>query len=163
MKGKYYKFDHIGVVVKDINRAMDFFKKVFGFEMPKTGPYSKIASTEDGLKYALVSSKGKGEEETFIEFLEPPASGARDYIFDLLRAEGTIVELCITVEDIEGWYDKLKGMGLTPLDLAGRPLVDKKYVLMKDTGSKCFYLPRSQTYGVQIEILERPGDPYRKH
>jgi catechol 2,3-dioxygenase-like lactoylglutathione lyase family enzyme len=161
MKNGWYKFDHIGIMVKpgNLEKVMEFYKNLFGFELPKTGPYSKVVDM-GSWKYCLISSKGSGKEETFIEFFEPPSEAS--YHTDLLKGEGTIVELCITVDNIEQWYDKLKKMGITPLDLNGNPLVDKKYDGVP-TGSKFFYLPRSVTFGTTIEILERPGQPYRPH
>lgn len=159
--GSWHKFDHIGILVKDDNleKAMEFYKKLFGFDLPKTGPYSEIVE-QSNRRYALISSKGTGEEETFIEFL--PSKD--NYALNMLNAEGTIVELCITVDDIEEWFDKVKKMGLTPINpYTKKPLLDKNEIVTgMVTKSRFFYLHPSETFGTLLEILERPGQPYRK-
>ena len=159
--GGWHKFDHIGILIKDENleKAMEFYKKLFGFDLPKTGPYKKIVEY-DGRRYSLISSKGTGEEETFLEFL--PSKD--NYALNMLKGEGAIVELCITVDDVEEWFDKVKEMGLTPINPhTGKPLEKKgEIVTGAVTKSRFFYLHPSETFGTLLEILERPGQPYRK-
>jgi hypothetical protein len=103
---------------------------------------------------------GKGEEETFIEFL--PSKD--NYALDLLKGEGSMVELCIAVDNIEEWYDKVIQMGLTPMNpMTGKPLNSKDEIVTGlETKSRFFYLNPSETFGTLIEILSRPGQPYRK-
>ena len=158
--GKWHKFDHIAIVIKDENleKALNFYKKLFGFDLPKTGPYSKIIE-DSGHRFCLISSRGEGKDETFIEFLTAKDS----YSVDLLKGEGAIVEFCVTVDDIDEWFDKVMAMGLSPINpINGNPLVNKEEIPEGSvTKSKFFYLRPSQTFGTLIEILERPGQPYR--
>lgn len=163
MGSGWHKFDHVGILVKDLDKAMDLYKKLFDFDLPKTGPYNKIIKSKEH-RYCLLSAKGEGEEEIFIEFFDTAHDAESRRVLDLSRADGVIAEICIAVDNIEEWYDKVKRTGYTPVTgPSGRPLTNEKYVL-SPAGSKYFYLLPSET-GQQyfIEILERPGDPYRKH
>lgn len=159
----WHRLDHIGIIVKDMDKAMGFYSKVFGFELPKIGPYKKIIEVGPGRKYCLISSSGEVEGESFIEFLALAQDEGSKWLIDMGMMDGTICEVCIAVDNIEEWYDRVKGMGYTPVNgPSAKPLVNKKYV-ESPSGSRWFYLLPSET-GQQywVEILERPGDPYRK-
>jgi len=163
MGKRWHKFDHIGIIVKDLDKSMEFYRKVFGFELPKTGPYNRVIQSR-GHKYCLISAKGEGEEEVFIEFFDVAFDPESQRVMNLLGGDGAVVELCVAVDNIEAWYDEMKMKGYTPVgNLSGQPLTTEKYAL-SPAGSRYFYLLPSET-GQQywIEILERPGDPYRKH
>jgi catechol 2,3-dioxygenase-like lactoylglutathione lyase family enzyme len=166
-KNSWYKLDHLGILVKDVKKAREFYKKMFDFDLPETGPYSKAYDTGGywNGKYCLISGKGKGDEEIFIEFLEiPPNVDTSSLGFTFSNPEGAIVELCIAVDDLDEWYNKVKRMGYTVVSgWSKKPLTEEQKYVRAPSGSKYFYLLPEET-GTQffIEILERPNDPYRK-
>lgn len=145
------KFDHIGIVVKDLEKAIEFYSGVFGFRQPKTGPYSRVLEVDKPgykLRYVLLSANGVS-----IELLEPKEGPWTKRLEE--KGEGAICELCIEVDDIEEFHDKIKKMGITPVGRFGQSLVEEKYV-EAPSGARFIYLPLDKTYGTLIEVLERP-------
>ena len=143
------KFDHIGIVVKNLENVSDFLSKLFETDQP-----SFISAWEEG-RYTMIPTDGP--DSTKIEPLEPK----KGWLLDFLRANGemAVAEICFRVYDIEEFYDKVRGMGLTPVDDYGVPLVDKKYFLINDeegVTAKCFYfnLPLKPNQGPAFEIIE---------
>ena len=157
------KFDHIGIVVKNMEKTLEFLSKLFEVELPpSSSPLSKvyrILPGQDGGRWAMVPTDGL--DSTKIEPLEPKGES---WLTDFLRANGdmAVAEICFRVDDIEKFYDKVKEMGLTPVDGNGEPLVDKKYFRVPISGVpaeiKCFYfnLSLKPNKGPAFEILEYP-------
>lgn len=156
MKPKFKpKFNHIGIVVKDIEKTMEMFSELFDVELPKTGPDSRIHEYPQG-KYAMLKANG-----FWIELLEEKEGPMADFLKK--NGDGAVAEICFVVDDIEKYYDKFKKMGLTPVDYFGEPLVDEKYFVIPVPGLpegsvKCFYLPRKGNEPA-FEILEEPPYP----
>jgi predicted enzyme related to lactoylglutathione lyase len=145
------KIDHIGIVVKDLKRAMNFYSEVFGWKQPDTGPYSKMLEIErpgDKSKYVLLQGGGP-----YIELFEPKEGPWLKRLNE--RGEGSIWQICVSVDNIEKFYDVMNERGITPVDSLNKPLTGRKYIVTS-SGSKIFYLPPAKTYGTWFEILERP-------
>jgi catechol 2,3-dioxygenase-like lactoylglutathione lyase family enzyme len=161
-------FDHIGVAVKDMDRALKFLSNFDVRLPPPTSPLSKFFKVRDcdlaGVKWALVPSGSM--DNAMIEPLEPTREGQ---LSDFLKTRGdmAVFELGFRVKDIESFYDRVKQMGMTPVDGDGAPLVDKKYFLVcpscvemaEQDWIKCFYvnIPSEPGQGPAIEILEYPA------
>ena len=160
------KFDHIGIVVKNMEKTLELLSKLFEVELPpSSSPLSKIYRVIDspelsgGIRWAMIPTDGP--DSTMIEPLEPKG---KSWLLDFLKANGdmAISEICFRVDDIEKFYDKVKKMGFTPVDGNGKPLVDKKYFLVTIPGVpaeiKCFYfnMPLKPNQGPAFEILEYP-------
>jgi len=122
----------------------------FGWNLPKTGPYSKILEVDvpgEKIRYALLVSYN-----SYIELVEPKEGLWMKYLEE--RGEGAICELCIRVDDIKQARKMLERKGITPMDRFNKPLKEK-YILAP-SGARYFYLPVQKTFGTWIEILERP-------
>ena len=146
------KYDHIGIVVKDVEKAVKFYSEVLGWKMPDDGPYSKILCVDvpgERIKYAMLSTGDK-----YIELIEPEEGPWLEYLEE--RGEGAMCELCIVVDDIEQARTELKTMGIVPMDRFNEPL--EEGVMEAPSGSKYFYLPPKDTFGTWIEILQRPWE-----
>ena len=159
------KFHHIGIVVKNIEKTLEFFSKLFEVRLPSpSSPLSKvfkiIDSPEWGVRWVVIPTDGL--DNPMIDLIEPKGES---WLMDFLRANGgdmVLAEICFRVDDIEKFYDKVKGMGFTPVDGNGEPLVDKKYFLITipriPVEIKCFYinLPLKPGQGPAFEIIEYP-------
>ena len=143
-------FDHVGIVVKDIEKAIAFYSEVLGWKMPTKGVYSSILHMNtpgEKMKYAMLSSG-----DTYIELIEPEEGTWSEYLVD--KGEGAICELCVRVEDVQEAISVLEAKGMTPMDWSNKPLTEK--FMIAPSGSKCFYLPKEKTNGTLIEFLQRP-------
>jgi methylmalonyl-CoA/ethylmalonyl-CoA epimerase len=141
------KFDHVGIVVKDIGKVAKFYKEALGC---KAGKIYQVDVPGYKLKYALLPI---GED--YVELLEPETGPWIKRLEE--RGEGSLWELCFEVDDIEAFYDKMKKRGIILTDRFDQPLIEKKYVEVP-TGSRFAYMPRDKTYGTWVEILERRGE-----
>jgi catechol 2,3-dioxygenase-like lactoylglutathione lyase family enzyme len=160
------KFDHVGIVVKNLEKTLEFLSKLFEVELPpSSSPLSKLFRVIDlpefagGIRAAMVPTDGP--DSTTIDLMEPKGES---WLMDFLRANGdmAVAEICFRVDDIEKFYDKVKETGFTPVDGNGEPLVDKKYLLITIPGVpleiKYFYfnIPFKPNQGPAFEILEVP-------
>ncbi|TFG13691.1 hypothetical protein EU537_05395 [Candidatus Thorarchaeota archaeon] len=143
------KFDHVGIVVKDVEKAVEFYSDVLGWKLPKEGPYSEILSIDvpgEKIRYAMLSSG-----DTYLELIEPKEGTWLEFLEE--KGEGAICELCVLVDDIEEARKSIENRGITPMDRFRQPL--KGDVMSAPSGSKYFYLPIEETSGTWIEILQR--------
>ena len=144
-------FDHVGIVVSDLEKSVKFYTEVLGWALPSEGPYSKILEVDvpgEKIKYAMLSSG-----ETYLELIEPQEGVWLEYLEQ--RGDGAICELCVLVDDIERARKYIESKGITPYDRFRNPLKHK--FEKAPSGSKYFYLPTEDTFGTWIEILERPS------
>lgn len=109
------KVHHVGVVVRDMEQAMGFYRDLLGLHVHKLETIQ-----EQGVKAALLTL---GDSE--IELLEPvvPDTGVARYLER--KGEG-LHHVCFEVDDVEGDLDALKRAGTEMIDqqtrigLAGR-------------------------------------------
>lgn len=144
------KLDHIGIVVKELEKAIRFYSEIFGWKQPETGPYSKILKVDllgYKLRYVLLKAN-----DCYVELIEPKEGPWLKRLEE--GGEGSIWELCILVDDIKKFYDKIKQKGITSVDRFGKPLKEK--YIVAPSGAKIMFLPRNKTFGTLIEVLERP-------
>ena len=126
-------FDHVGVAVKDIKAALDFFKKVFDV------PDADVVLMEDqGVRACLIEVG-----QTRLELLEPtgPESGVGRFIER--RGEG-LHHLALNVTDISGKVQTLQTLGVDLIDQAPREGL---------SGTIAFVHP-SSVFGVLTELVE---------
>ena len=126
-------FDHVGVAVKDIKAALDFFKKVFDV------PDADVVLMEDqGVRACLIEVG-----QTRLELLEPtgPESGVGRFIER--RGEG-LHHLALNVTDISGKLQTLQTLGVDLIDQAPREGL---------SGTIAFVHP-SSVFGVLTELVE---------
>ena len=143
------KFDHVGIVVENIEKTKERLSTLFETELPSAGPYNRILKWRT-TRFAMLSANG-----ACVELLEPKEGPMLDFLRK--KGDGAVCEICFGVDDIEKYYDKIKSMGITPLDdFDGSPLIEKKYHGPTVSGAKLFYLPRRGDEPA-FEILQRPA------
>ena len=125
--------DHVGVAVKDIDGALEFFKKVFGT------PDAKVQLLEDqGVRATLIQVG-----QTRLELLEPVSEGSAVGRFIQRRGEG-LHHVAFNVEDISGKLATLKTLGVDLIDETPREGL---------SGTIAFIHPRS-VFGMLTELVE---------
>jgi methylmalonyl-CoA/ethylmalonyl-CoA epimerase len=111
---KIKKINHIGIVVSDIDGALDFWREALGL---------KLDHIEDVLaQKSIVAFLPAGESE--IELVKPTSDDSS--VAKFLRERGSgMHHLCFEVDDLEEMLSDLKGKGVrlineTPLEMEGR-------------------------------------------
>ena len=139
------KVDHVGIVVKDLEKAMDFYVDNLGCKRGKIYDFPEDLQPGIAFRFTFLTV---GDD--YIELIQPIKGPFLEILEE--QGEGTMAELCLEVSDIEKCYDELKERGIILTDMHGKPLIDKKYVKARN---KWAYLPRNATFGTWIEFLER--------
>lgn len=96
MPGK--RIDHVGVVVRDLEKTIRFYTEFVGLEVK-----SRFTHTNGVLQLAFLGFAGSAETE--IELIQNYS--------DSLPPEGTVHHFAVTVDDIEAEYDRLKRLNAT--------------------------------------------------
>lgn len=128
---------HIGVGVKDLSKAVEFFQKNFGFR--KVGE-----ETGMGLRVAFLHGGA-----TPIELLQDAFPGGAMEKFIEKRGEG-VHHLCFEVEDIRSAMEELQSQGVHFIDKEPRPGAHNALV--------AFIHPKD-SYGVLIELAQYAEKP----
>ena len=129
--------DHIGVAVKDIDAALEFFGRVFG------APRAEVALLEDqGVRAALIQVG-----QTRLELLEPVDAAGAVGRFIERRGEG-LHHLALNVDGIGEKLRILDGQGLRLIDRQPRHGL---------SGTIGFIHP-SAVFGVLTELVETVVD-----
>jgi len=129
------KIDHIAVIVKNLDEALQLYDNLFGVKP------SKIETIPaQGVKAALLPMAGGGE----IELLEPidPQSGVGKFLET--RGEG-IHHICLETDNVDQELGTLADKGVQLIDKQGRPGL---------AGRVGFIHPKS-TKGVLIELAQK--------
>lgn len=148
--------DHIGILVNDIEKAMKFYRDLFGWEIPKEKPYEgKIGFVDTPghkYKYAML----KAPNNVYLELLQPVEGTWVKKLQE--EGEGTFSEICVETDDIEEMADRLTRMGVAPLldtNIQDPIKKGKKYVTTPSNNKIC-YISQDKTLGTQWEIIQRP-------
>lgn len=126
--------DHIGIVVRDLDEALGFYRETFGMN---PGPVEELP--DQGVKATLIELG-----ETRLELIQPTRPGTATARFLESRGEG-LHHIAFRVEDIQGKLEVLKGKGLTLIDQEPREGL---------SGTIAFVHPKS-VYGVLLELVQR--------
>lgn len=135
------KVHHVGIVVRDMEQAMRFYRDTLGLHVHKLETIQ-----EQGVKAALLNV---GDSE--IELLEPviPDTGVARYLER--RGEG-LHHICFQVDDVESDLEALKQRGTEMIDQATR---------IGLAGRICFIHPNAMD-GALVELcqpLDEQGSP----
>lgn len=124
------KLEHVGVMVADIERSLQFYTEVLGLTHRKT-----MTHTNGVIRLAFLAFPG--HEDTEVELIEG-YNGT-------LPAEGKVHHLAFTVDDVEAELERIKGLQV--------PLRDTEITTLPDGGRYFFF------YGPDGELLElfQPG------
>ena len=132
------KIHHVGVVVRDMEQAMRFWRDTLGLRVRKTRMIE-----EQGVNAALMTV---GDSE--IELLEPTVTdnGIARYLAS--RGEG-LHHVCFQVDSVDRDLEALKAKGVELIDQAPRIGI---------AGRICFLHPRAM-HGILVELCEPLDEP----
>lgn len=131
----FEKIAHIGIAVKDLEKAKHLFADVFGLEILNE-------ETVDEYQVRLADLK-IGEVE--IELLEGTSESSTITKFIEKRGEG-IQHVCFEVDDIMSVLSELERKGID--------LIDREPRVVRH-GRKIAFLRTHNTHGVLIELVEK--------
>jgi len=120
------RVDHIGVVVKDLEKSIAFYQDVLDLKLK-----ARMTHTNGVIELAFLGYEES--DETEIELIQGYS--------DTLPSEATIHHFAITVDDIEEEYDRIKSLDNTEL-------IDEEIVTLPN-GYRYFYV-----YGPEKEWIE---------
>lgn len=120
------RVDHIGVVVKDLEKSIAFYQDVLDLKLK-----ARMTHTNGVIELAFLGYKES--DETEIELIQGYS--------DTLPSEATIHHFAITVDDIEEEYARIKSLDNTEL-------IDEEIVTLPN-GYRYFYI-----YGPEKEWIE---------
>lgn len=129
------KIDHIGIAVKSIDKALEFYNKQIGLNCEGT---EYIKTQEVRVAFLPI-----GDSE--IELLEPTGEKSAVTKFIEKRGEG-IHHIAFRVSNIEEEIERLKGLGIQ--------FIDESPSYGAGGASIAFIHPKS-TGGVLVELCER--------
>ena len=134
------KFTHVGLVVKDINKAIDLYSKAFGFQ---PGPFGVMEIPEQGIKnFALMIGKN------FIELLEPTDPQMRIGKFLKERGEG-LYHISFRVDDLSAEVQSLREKGI--IVEGPMPIPSLPYEV------RVAWVDPQSVNGAIIELVEHPA------
>ncbi|MCK2010646.1 MULTISPECIES: VOC family protein [Peribacillus] len=120
------RVDHIGVVVKDLEKSIAFYQDVLDLKLK-----ARMTHTNGVIELAFLGYEES--DETEIELIQGYS--------DTLPSEATIHHFAITVDDIEEEYARIKSLDNTEL-------IDEEIVTLPN-GYRYFYI-----YGPEKEWIE---------
>jgi len=127
------KVSHLGMAVKDLEEAREFYRSVFGLESSEP-----IMAGDGTIKVSMVEVQG-----VLIELLQPAGSEGVMAKFLEKRGEG-FHHICYEVDDIEAEIASFKASGI---EILGEPKPGAE-------GMSVFLHPRG-THGVLVELVEK--------
>ena len=127
--------DHVGIAVESIEQALPFYKKALGLE-----PSHREEVASQKVRVAFLQAG-----ETSLELLEPTSGEGSIAKFLKTRGPG-LHHVAFSVGDIAADMDRLRRVGLTPLESAPRPGARGHQV--------CFLHPKHAA-GVLIELVSQ--------
>jgi methylmalonyl-CoA epimerase len=128
------KINHIGIVVQDIERALETYQEALGLTLEKV-----VAVPDQKVQVAFLPVG-----ESSIELVQPLTADTGIARFLEKQGEG-VHHICLEVEDIKAALAHLRELGV--------PLVDKA-PRQGAHGQMAFVHPKGM-HGVLIELLER--------
>lgn len=129
------KVDHIGIAVKNLDEALEFYEKTLGIKCVETEVVE-----EQKVKVAFLPIG-----DTEVELLETTSEDGPIAKFIEKRGEG-IQHIAYRVDNIEKAIEELQGKGIRMIDEKPR---------YGAGGAKIAFLHPKSTFGVLIELCER--------
>ena len=127
---KARKIDHIGIVVKDLDKGLQTFAENFGLQADgsRGGTVERL-----GIKNAFMPV-----DDVSLEFIQPISETGPVATFANEKGEGMFM-LSLAVEDINAAVEHLRGLGYR----VGDPVGGVAFVSMRST------------HGVNLQLVER--------
>ncbi len=130
------RIDHVALVVDDLEAALTFWRDALGLRVSQT--------EEEPTEKTTVAFLPLGESE--IELVQPHTADSGTAKFLAKRGPG-MHHLCIEVEDLEALLARLQRQGVR--------LINETPVT-KPNGVRYAFIHPKSTYGVLIELYEKP-------
>ncbi|OIK09548.1 glyoxalase [Bacillus sp. MUM 116] len=99
MVGK--KIDHVGIMVKDIDRAIKFYQEIVGMQLK-----DKFIHSDESMTLAFLGFNDS--DETELELIQ----GYNDN----LPQEGKVHHFAVLVDNIEAEFERIKGLDVELID-----------------------------------------------
>ena len=131
--------DHIGIAVKDLEKALAFYRDALGLEVEAP---EEVASQHVRAHFIRVG-------QSSLELLEATAPDSAIARYVDKRGPG-IHPITLRVEDIAAVLARLKSKGVRLVDESPRPGAE---------GALVAFIHPSATHGVLVELKQSPDDP----
>jgi methylmalonyl-CoA/ethylmalonyl-CoA epimerase len=135
--------DHVAIAVKDLDKAIAFYRDNLGLEL------AEIEEVPDQQVTTAIFGHGMGR----VELICPTTADSGVARFLDKRGEG-LHHICLEVEDLQATLDLLKSKGL--------PLIDATPRIGAGGASIAFLHPKG-THGVLTELRQGPPPSTKKH
>jgi catechol 2,3-dioxygenase-like lactoylglutathione lyase family enzyme len=143
--------DHTGITVSNLQRSLDFWQNVLGFEFSHRAHQSgqmveEITGVKGAeLKLAVVKAPG-GHKIELLQYLAPPD---RKHRADLRPCDIGHVHVALTIDELKAVLEKIAASGWNP---AGKPQI---LTSGPNAGKRVIYV--RDTDGTTIEFMEVAG------
>lgn len=105
---------HIGLTVSDLDRSVAFYRDVLGLtpqgEMQMNGPESTLLFGREGCTARVAYLRAADPQAPLVELIQFTDQSAGQGRPDLFTT--SISELCFTVDDMDGEYQRLRAFGV---------------------------------------------------
>jgi methylmalonyl-CoA/ethylmalonyl-CoA epimerase len=133
----FTRIDHVGIAVRDLDEAIEFYEKTYGLELAHTE-----TNEEQGVREAMLRVG-----PAYIQLLAPLSEESTIAKF-LDRSGPGIQQIAYTVDDVEAVAATLRARGVRLLyDVAKRGTA----------GSKVNFIHPKDAGGVLVELVEHVG------
>ncbi|MFT4518391.1 MAG: glyoxylase I family protein [Halioglobus sp.] len=144
------RLSHIGICVSDLERSVDFYQHVLGFEelsrLLVAGPEAAKLLAIENVELQAVYLERDG---TRIELLHYPAAGHQGDAVPVPMNRLGFTHLSLRIDDLDSIKQAIEQAGGTTL---ADTLVEKE-----EWGTKALFV--TDPDGLRIELLQAPGDP----
>ncbi|MFI2856097.1 VOC family protein [Paenibacillus sp. JSM ZJ436] len=123
------RLDHVGIMVRDMDRSISFYTSVIGLELK-----GRMMHSNGVIELAFLGFQG--DEETEVELIQ----GYNDN----LPEEGKVHHFAVSTDDIEEEYARVKGLNVPQLD---------EDIVTLPNGSRYFFFQGPE--GERIEFFQR--------
>jgi methylmalonyl-CoA/ethylmalonyl-CoA epimerase len=138
------KIDHVGIAVRDLDAAIAFYERMFGFHAVHTE-----VNEEQGVREAMLAV---ADSDSRIQLLAPLRDDSPIGKFLKRRGEG-IQQVAYTVTDIEAESARLRGEGVRLLYEEPR---------RGTAGSRINFIHPGDAGGVLVELVEPADEQMRE-
>lgn len=136
-----FKLHHIGILVKDINKAATGYVEKLGYVI-------KSGIIHDPVQTALVQFLILGRDSPYVELITP--DGTNGKLINAMKKGGGLNHLCYETDNIEKSYNNLVNKGMfslqQPVDAASFPGRRITWLMGRD--------------GIPIELVESGEDKW---
>ena len=136
--------DHVGIVVKNIEEALDLYGKMLGLT-----PWNRgiLENKKTGQRMVITRPRGG----TFLEFIQPPTRVESRHSKYLKEHGEGLFHLCFFSDDFDADIKGLKAKGF--------PLEEETVAIFPGVQFRIAWLPPQSTKGVWIEIADKAAIP----